>query len=141
MKLYEAIYTALLARQNCATPGFANPTAIDGWDEVLDDLETNFLPRGSGFDCGTRIVRDLTSSGGFKLTTDFHHMDEHGGYDGWTEHMVHVTPSFIGGFDMTVSGRNRNQIKDWIGSQFGRALGMEGTAAEFFRAYAKDKAA
>jgi hypothetical protein len=91
------------------------------------------MPSGAGFDNGTEIVLadDLAKaagcSTGAKLVfqTAFHHMTADGVYDGWTEHTVTVTPSFIGGFDLKVSGRDRNQIKDYIADTFSHALGAE----------------
>jgi len=44
-------------------------------------------------------------------------MDESGGYGGWTEHYVTVTPTFTG-IDIKVSGKNRNEIKDYIAEAF-----------------------
>ena len=45
-------------------------------------------------------------------------------YDGWTEHTVTVTPSFSG-FNMRISGRNRNDIKDHMHETFYSALHTE----------------
>lgn len=78
-------------------------------------------PHGSGFDNGTML--DFDKSGGAKLvfTTAFHHMTEHGYYSGWTEHTVTVTPAFDG-FDLKISGRDRNDIKDYIADVFNTFL-------------------
>jgi hypothetical protein len=73
-------------------------------------------PSGSGFDNGTQIDRDRSDV--LIFSTSFHHMDEAGGYDGWTEHTVRVKPSLAWGFDLTVSGRDRNGIKDYIADVF-----------------------
>jgi hypothetical protein len=54
-------------------------------------------------------------------------MNDSGYYDGWTEHVVTVTPSFIGGFNIRVSGRNRNDIKGYIAESFHHILKMEVT--------------
>lgn len=53
--------------------------------------------------------------------TTAHQNCDSGMYDGWTEHKVTVTPSFSG-FDITVSGRNRNGIKEYIADMFYTAL-------------------
>lgn len=58
--------------------------------------------------------------------TSVHHMNPDGYYDGWTEHTVTVTPSFIGRFDLKVSGRDRNGIKDYIAEVFGSVLSAVG---------------
>jgi len=44
----------------------------------------------------------------------YHHMNENGYYDGWTDHIVHVTPSLIHGFRLRITGTNRNGIKDYL---------------------------
>jgi hypothetical protein len=49
-------------------------------------------------------------------------MDEHGGYDGWTEHSIIVTPDLASGFDLRVNGRDRRDIKEYLAEIFGYAL-------------------
>ena len=51
------------------------------------------------------------------LYTHFHHMNDGGFYDGWTEHSVVVTPSLVYGFDTRITGRDRNDIKNYIGEE------------------------
>jgi len=41
-------------------------------------------------------------------------MDEYGGYDGWTEHTITVRPDLIHTIVLGISGRNRNDIKDYL---------------------------
>ena len=79
-------------------------------------------PRGSGFDAGTTLDIDASNATKLVFITSFHHMDEHGGYDGWTEHKVVVTPAFYD-FDTRVTGRDRNRIKEYIGEVFHTWLG------------------
>src|SRR5882672_3309038 len=52
--------------------------------DMLCELVIEHMPSGSGFDAGT--ILDLEKSTGEKLVfiTSFHHMNEHGSYDGWT---------------------------------------------------------
>lgn len=88
----------------------------------LDDYMRNQGPRGSGFDNGTTLDLDASHATKLVFITSFHHMDEHGGYDGWTEHKVVATPAFYG-FDTRVTGRDRNQIKEYIGDVFHTWLG------------------
>jgi len=45
-------------------------------------------------------------------------MNEHGFYDGWTEHRITVKPSLAFGFELTISGRDRNEIKDYLSDVF-----------------------
>ena len=46
--------------------------------------------------------------------TAFHHMNENGFYDDWTNHRVTVTASLDNQINVKVSGKNRNDIKDYI---------------------------
>lgn len=90
------------------------------WDSLM--RLADFLPSGSGFD--NRSAIDVEKSTGDKLVfqTSFHHMNGAGYYDGWTEHRVTVTPSFIGNLNIKVSGRDRNAIKEHIDECFRYAL-------------------
>lgn len=90
------------------------------WLEIAQ-LETDFLPSGNGFDNGTSLDREKSTPTKLIFHTSFHHMDEFGGYAGWTDHTVTVLPTFDG-FDIRVSGRNRNEIKDYIADVFHECL-------------------
>jgi hypothetical protein len=118
--LYQEIATAVEARRNCITSG--NTEWFERWTERIEQL-VSFLPSGSGWDNATKI--DLDASHGDKLVLfgAFHHMDEAGGYDGWTDHTVTVTPSFTG-LNIRVSGRNRNDIKEYLHEIFDGDLCM-----------------
>ncbi len=125
MKYTIAKYLARLidARANCEKNG------IQEWftnhSNRLKHMEKCYLPSGSGFDNGTKI--DLVKSDGNKLVleTSFHHMNSDGYYDGWTQHVITVTPSFIFGLNIKISGRNKNDIKDYIHETFNQALNAE----------------
>lgn len=88
----------------------------------LTEIEKNYLPSGSGIDCGTKIDRARSTASRIVFTTEFHHMNNVGMYDGWTEHAIIARPSFIGGFDLRVTGRDRNEIKDYLADVFDTAL-------------------
>ena len=79
----------------------------------------NMLPSGSGIDCGTKLVS--ASATKIVLECSFHHMDEHGYYDGWTKHRITVRPTFDS-IDISVSGRNRNDIKEYLHEVYSLAL-------------------
>lgn len=145
--LYSELAKAIQARLNCerdhiftTTDGIKSHCADCGqiaehrnhvrsdewfekWSNRIDEL-MDMMPSGSGFDSGTKI--DLYTSHAEKLvfTTAFHHMHESGMYDGWTEHTVIVTPSFSG-FNIRISGRNRNGIKEYIHECFSAGLMSE----------------
>ena len=93
---------------------------IDMWTPVLEEINAR-LPHGSGFDCGSEFLPDDSKRNRLVFKTSFHHMNDSEMYDGWTEHNVIVTPTF-GGFDIRVSGVNRNEIKEYIGDMFHEAL-------------------
>lgn len=111
MKLYQAIV------QNAQL--LTDPRFRDAAEERQKRIEAA-LPSGSGFDVGTRIIKADDSVIVFE--TEFHHMDENGLYDGWTNHMVVVKASLIFGIDIKVSGRNRNEIKSYITETFNNYL-------------------
>ena len=94
---------------------------IDYREDLIEFVERNILPSGSGFDSGTTI--DLDNSNDKKITfiTSFHHLNENGFYDGWTEHKVIIRPTFYG-IDIKVTGKDRNDIKDYIGEMFSHVL-------------------
>lgn len=116
--LYQSLARAVAARLRCLENG--NEYAVN-WDKQLAAWADRF-PQGSGFDAGTEL--DLEKSTGERLvfTTSFHHMNDGGYYDGWTEHTVTVRPSLEMGYQLTVSGRDRNEIKEYIAEIFSDIL-------------------
>ncbi len=80
-----------------------------------------YLPSGSGFNNGTKFNVDKSTMDKLVFDTSFHHMDQHGYYTKWTEHRITVTPSFYGA-NIKVSGRNHNDIKEYIAECFDHVL-------------------
>ena len=122
--LYQKLASAVDALARCNTRDTV--TEWSGiWDSRIATAVKEHMPAGAGFDNGTTL--DLDSSTGEKLVffTMFHHMHESGFYEGWTEHRVTVRPSLIHGFTLAISGRDRNQIKDYIADCFSAALSTE----------------
>lgn len=76
--------------------------------------ECENLPSGSGLDNGVRIDLDRSKPNKIVFHTEFHHLNENGYYDGWTTHSIIVVPEFGGEFDVKITGKNRNQIKDHL---------------------------
>lgn len=91
-------------------------------NECLRHLQANYLPSGSGINVGTDIIGLYKNA--VMLHTSFHHMNEVGYYDGWTEHKITVTPTF-NGMDIRISGKDRNGIKDYLHDVFYHALTVE----------------
>lgn len=123
-KVYRALASTSCAIENCKA---SNNTEWEAKHLSARKALMAGAPSGSGFDSGTKLV----SGGADKLVfqTAFHHMNENGMYDGWTEHTITVLPSLLFDFSIKVSGRNRNDIKDYITDVFSSWLGMEINAA------------
>ena len=122
--LYSELASKVCAMRNCEKTG--NAEWRDKHEDAIADLCREYLPSGGGFDAGSHIDLDDSHAEKLVFTTSYHHMNEHGYYDGWTEHTVTVTPSF-NGFNMRVSGRDRDGIKEYIGESFASVLNMEVT--------------
>lgn len=87
-----------------------------------NEIVKQCLPSGSGFDDGTKIDWKESTPDRLSLIADFHHMSEHGQYDGWTCHRVIVSASLLFEIDIRVTGRDRNEIKEYIAECFHHAL-------------------
>ena len=114
--LYSELASALQARANCIASH--NEEWEAKHEQHILSLVESYMPHGSGFDSGTKI--DLSASHADKLVFDtaYHHMNDAGFYDGWTEHRVTVTPSLHRQFNLRISGRNRNDIKEYVNEEF-----------------------
>lgn len=117
---YMAIARALQAYRNCIASG--NTEWQDRHETRITTL-CNALPSGAGFDSGCCLLISQSTPEKLIFEADFHHMDQHGGYDGWSTHTVIVTGSLAFGFNLHITGRDRNEIKDYISECFGTVLG------------------
>ena len=117
--LYLELASLIDAYHRCVEKG--NEYA-DKHEERIESLVKEHMPSGSGIDCGTEI--DIDKSTGEKLvfTMSYHHMNDGGMYDGWTEHSIIVTPAFICGPRIKITGRNRNGIKDYLHDVYSEAI-------------------
>ncbi len=88
--------------------------------ELVDDL-----PSGSGLDNGTRLHLEDSNRNRIVLFVEFHHMNDVGMYDGWTQHTITVVPSLGFDFELKISGRNRNDIKEHLEQLYRQALEAE----------------
>lgn len=120
--VYQRIANALHASATCEASG--NIDWRDKWRNRLDAIERDILPSGSGFDSGSQIDRDSTNKR-IVIDTAFHHMNENGYYDGWTHHKVIITPCLSHGFELRITGRDRNAIKEYIADCFYHVLRQE----------------
>jgi len=119
-----AYAAALSAHATCVKTGNAEWEAT--WSHRMDQLD-RLLPSGSGLDFTPRLDRDASSvrhPRQQRLVFErchYHHMNEFGMYDGWTEHTVTAAPSF-GGLSVLVTGPDRNGVKEYIGESFEHVL-------------------
>lgn len=113
--VYAAIASAFQARLNCEQNGNIDWQVAHG--DRINRLVDWYLPRGAGFDSGTTFDYEASTPQRLVFQTSFHHMNDGGYYDGWTEHTVIVTPTFDG-VNVRVTGRDRNDIKDYIADLF-----------------------
>lgn len=119
--IVREIASAIVAMRNARESG--NDTWTDRHADNAERLVREFLPSGSGIDCGTTLDLDASRPDRIVLSASYHHMDESGGYDGWTDHNVVVTPSLAFGHNVRVTGRNRNYIKSYLAEVYDYALG------------------
>lgn len=130
--LYQVLASLETARRNClrSVDAFQPPHSMRAhWTEMaqthgahITELVRKHLPSGSGFDSGTQFNFDKSGENVLRFNTAFHHMNEAGYYDEWTNHLVTLRPSFVHDFECTISGENRNDIKDYIEETFRHAL-------------------
>ena len=130
MKLYQAIVRTFNAYLSCIEKD--NKEWKLRHKETIENLCRDHLPRGSGFDNGTKFNFDESKPNKLVFDVSFHHMDENGYYDGWSYHQVIVTPDLSSGCDLEVTGEDttkgeskvvnpsidRDDINNYIGDVF-----------------------
>jgi hypothetical protein len=117
--LYRAIAQGLAALENSIE--HSNTEWVSRWNAVLREYD-KLLPSGSGFDNGSVLVKADSNDERLVIETSFHHMNDNGYYDGWTEHRLTVKPNLSSVISIAVGGRNRRDIKDYIAEVFTEAL-------------------
>lgn len=122
-KLYQELAGLMLARENCVASG--NKEWFGKHTYRLKVLVHEHMPSGSGFNNGTTLVVQDSTSEKLVFQTAFHHMDDNGSYAGWSEHTVIVKPSLFDGFSLRITGRDRRDIKDYIHETFAYSLGLD----------------
>jgi hypothetical protein len=110
---------ALIA-QTCDWHKTVNDAYLDECESRLHKLQ-EMLPSGSGIDCGCEIDVANSSSKKVVITFSFHHMNEDGYYDGWTDHKLIVTPRLWPAFSLRITGEDLD-IKDYLYDLFDSVL-------------------
>ena len=119
-KVYQELASLIQARANCTAAG--NAEWFERHTYRAAAIVAEYMPSGSGFDNGTLIDFDASAPDKLVFHTAYHHMDENGMYDGWTEHNVTVRPSLAFGIYIHISGRDRNGFKEYSHDCFHSAL-------------------
>lgn len=122
-KLYQQIARSFDAYLRCIDN--ANSLWEGRHREQIDGLVKDHLPSGSGFDSGTEFDWDKSTPQKLVFNVSFHHMNQDGYYTHWTDHSVIVTPCLLFGFRLRVTGRDHQDIKDYIAEVFANCLSEE----------------
>lgn len=122
MKLYQKIAHCLQAIENCKASG--NNEWQETHSETLRTIEREYLPHGSGFDWGCRILETSTPQK-LAISCDWHRMDSNGFYCGRSDYVAIVRPCLLFDFDVTIKGRDWNQVKEYVHSTMQHALNEE----------------
>jgi len=122
MELYKEIAETIQARLIVLKNN--NQEWINKHELKLGELQY-MLPHGSGIDGDNAINLDKSTGEKIIIETAFHHMDENGFYDGWTEHKLIITASLIYGLHIKITGFDKNQIKEYLHELFYRVLTTE----------------
>lgn len=105
----DKLASAIAAMKRCKESG---NDYVDTWQDQIDEA-CEHLPSGSGIDSGVKLLIDECRDQKLVFSFGFHHMNENGYYDGWTDHKLIITPEF-GGYKLRITGRDRNMIKDYL---------------------------
>lgn len=118
---YKILASACTARLNCANCD--NPEWFKRHTDTIQQIMRDIMPSGSGVDNG-RFDFEASKPDKLVFTCSFHHMDE-GGYAGWSDHRIIITPSLVYGLLIRITGPNRDGIKDYLHDLYSDALTTE----------------
>ena len=119
--LYRKLAQYIEARENCIKN--KNDDWTDKWDEKIDKIINN-LPHGSGIDGKTEIDLEKSNSNRIVINSEFHHMNDGGFYDGWTNFTIVIKPSLAHLFELQIKGKfgkyqdTRGYLEELFGTTF-----------------------
>lgn len=134
--LIQIIASTIQAQENCKLHN--NNDWFWKHGETLKRIQDRLLPSGSGIDNGTQYDIVECNSEKIVFLTAYHHMNENGFYDGWTEHKIIVRPSFDD-INIRITGRDRNAIKDYLHDVFYHVLTSIPTQKDYEYIYDLEK--
>lgn len=113
-KLYKELSSLVQARKTCIESS-NNEWAVKHGTTIAR-LVSNHLPSEWKIDVNSSHADKLVFEG------SYHHMNDVGYWDGYTDHTIVLTPSLLSDFNLRISGRNRNEIKEYIHDIFDTAM-------------------
>jgi len=118
--VYKQLASSILARKNCIDSG--NEDWFDNHSLLIEHIQQNYLPSGSGIDSGCTINVEKYQI--LEIKSSYHTMDENGCYGRWTDFTVKVKPSLIFDFDISIIGNfgKHQMVKDYLYDVFNDAL-------------------
>ena len=122
------IASLLAAIRNCRATGNCEWEARHGYVLALIMLDA---PHGRGIDGGVILDHDASTPEKLIFLAPYHHMDEHGYYDGWTDYTVTVRASLVHELDIRIRGRDKNGTRDYLADVIGQWLYTEIDANAF----------
>lgn len=120
IEVYKSIASKMQAIWNCNKSG--NTEWENRHADAIEEICKNEMPSGSGIDSGTKFDFERSTPDKLVFNVSYHHMNDGGYYDGWTEHNITVRPSLAFGFELSISGPNRNDIKEYLSQTYSLAL-------------------
>ncbi len=108
------------AYHNCFK-GAGNPIWEVRWEETLERMAKELLPSGSGFDNGVQFDIVLSRKNRLVFHASYHHMNQHGYYNGWLDYDIFITPDLADGFSIRTTGVD-SETKGYVGDQMYYAL-------------------
>jgi len=117
------IFLKTLANKIAASKECKEPFKSDAI-EAIEEME-KLLPHESGIDGNINFDIDKSNKNKIVVFFVYHHTNEKGYYNGWTSHELIITPSFTLGFDMRITGTNKNKCKDYFYDLFSEVFTSE----------------
>ena len=116
---------AMLLEQSIdALTKYNDGSSVERCQRRIRQIVDDFMPSALGIDSGTTLIRGQSDRLVFEA--NFYHMNDVGRYNGWTEHKIIVTPSFIyPAGKIRITGRDCNQIKGYLCEIYEMALSQE----------------
>jgi hypothetical protein len=122
-KVYSEIAARLKAIDYCAKSG--NTEWENKHADVIEEIVKMDMPSGSGFDSGVSFDFAKSTPKRLVFYAPYHHMNDNGMYDHWTDYTVIVTPSLSSGFELRITGRDYNGFKEYAHQLFYECLSDE----------------